>query len=84
MLMPGFGPSTSVSTNRHSNHMTNMLQWQSDGTEEFATTGSVDGCSVLQETQFVGTHLRVDTTRVYMWGLLYPYASCRREAGDLH
>ena len=28
-----------------------------------ATTGSVDGCSVLPETQFVPTFQRVDTTR---------------------
>ena len=27
ILMPGFEPSTSVSRNRHSNHMTNMLHW---------------------------------------------------------
>ena len=27
---------------------------KSDGTEKFATTGSVDGCSVLPETLFVG------------------------------
>ena len=26
ILMPGFEPSTSVSRNRHSNHMSNMLQ----------------------------------------------------------
>ena len=40
----------------------------SDGTNEFATTDSRDGCSVLQETQFVGTRMRVDTTRFsYVW-----------------
>ena len=37
---------------------------KSDGTEKFATTGSVDSCSVLSETQFVGTRIRVDTIRV--------------------
>ena len=44
------------------------LSWPStkkfDGTEVFATTGSVDGCSILPETQFVETHLRVNTTQV--------------------
>ena len=28
---------------------------KSDGTKKFATTGSVDDCSVLPEAQFVGT-----------------------------
>ena len=28
---------------------------KSDGTEEFVMTDSVDGCSVLSETHFVGT-----------------------------
>ena len=37
---------------------------KSNGTKEFATTDSVEGCNVLPETQFVGTRLRVDTTRV--------------------
>ena len=37
---------------------------KSDGTKEFATTDSMDGCNVLPETQFVGTRLRVGTTRV--------------------
>ena len=32
---------------------------KSDGTKEFATTDSMDGCNVLPETQFV-----VNTTRV--------------------
>ena len=27
-------------------------------------TDSIDGCNVLPETQFVGTRLRVNTTRV--------------------
>ena len=35
---------------------------KSDGMEKFVTTGSVDGCSVLPETQFVGTRLRMDAT----------------------
>ena len=33
---------------------------KSNGTEEFATTNSVDGCSVSPETQFIGTHLHVE------------------------
>ena len=46
---------------------------KSDGTKEFATTDSMDGCNVLPETQFVGTRLRVDTTRVlYVGGNLPP------------
>ena len=33
----------------------------------------MDGCNVLPETQFVGTRLRVDTTRVlYVGGNLPP------------
>ena len=37
---------------------------KSDGTKEFATTDSMDGCNVLPEIQFVGTRLQVDITRV--------------------
>ena len=48
----------------------NPLSWpstkKSDGTEEFAMTGSVDGCSILPETKFVGTCLCVDTTEVFI------------------
>ena len=39
-----------------------------DGTKEFATTDSMDGCNVLPETQFVGTRLRVYTTQVLSVG----------------
>ena len=35
---------------------------KSDGSEEFAMTGSVDSCSVLPEYQYFRTHLHVDTT----------------------
>ena len=49
-----------------------LLTWppakKSDGTEELVTTGSVDGRSVLPETQFVGFRLRVDTTRALFAG----------------
>ena len=37
---------------------------KSDGTKKFTTTDSMDGCSILLETQLVGTRLRVDTTQV--------------------
>ena len=32
----------------------------------------MDGCNVLPETQFVGTRLRVDTTRVLSVGVTFP------------
>ena len=49
---------------------------KSDGTKEFATTDSMDGCSVLPETQFVGTRLRVDTTLVlFVGGSLPPWGA---------
>ena len=35
----------------------------------------MDGCNVLPETQFVGTRLRVDTTRVFMWRFLPPWGA---------
>ena len=43
-----------------------------DGTKTLAMTGSVDSCSVLSETLFVGTCLRVDTTRVLYVGGFIP------------
>ena len=36
------------------------------------TTGSLDGCSVLSETQSVGTRLRVNTTQVSSVGVPPP------------
>ena len=36
----------------------------SDDTEEFAMTGSVDGCCFMPETQFVGDRLHMDTTQI--------------------
>ena len=36
-------------------------------------TDSMDGCNVLTETQFVGTRLRVDTTRVLSVGGSLPH-----------
>ena len=48
------------------------LTWQStkktNGSNEFATTDSMDGL----ETTFVGTRLRVDTTRVFYVGVPIP------------
>ena len=34
---------------------------KSNRAENVATTGSVDGCSILPETKLLGTHLRMDT-----------------------
>ena len=53
---------------------------KSDGTEEFVMTDSMDGCSVLPESQFVGTRLRVNTTRDIYVGVLFLLGSCRSEA----
>ena len=44
---------------------------KSDGTKEFATTDSMDGCSVQAESQFVGSRMRVDTT----WALSVEFHS---------
>ena len=53
-----------------------QLTWpstkKSDGTEKFVMIGSVDGCSVLSETQFVGTQLHVDTTWVLFAVVPFP------------
>ena len=48
---------------------------KSDGTDEFATTGSVDGCSIRPETHFNGTRLHVDTTQVLSVGAPVPDGS---------
>ena len=49
-----------------------LLIWhsikKSEDTQELTTTGSMDGCSVMPVTQFVGTRLPVDTTRVLCVG----------------
>ena len=53
--------------------LTSSSTKKSDGAEKFVMTGSMDGCSVLQETQFVRTHLRMDTTWVLsVGGFLLP------------
>ena len=52
---------------------------KSNGTNEFTTTDSMDGCNVLPETLFVGTRMRVDTTRVSSVRVPSPMGSCRRE-----
>ena len=62
-----------------------------DGTEKFATTGSVDGCSILPEIQCVGTRLHLDSTQASYVCMLFntcfisrgfpsPFGSCRRKA----
>ena len=60
------------------------LSWpptkKSDGTEESATTGKVDGCRVLPETQFFWSRLHVDSTRVLsVESSVFPMGRCRRE-----
>ena len=53
-------------------HIPSPLTWpsskRSGGTETSALTGSVDGCSVLPETEFVGTRLHKDKTQVLSVG----------------
>ena len=49
---------------------------KSDGTNEIASTDSMDGCSVLPDTQFVETLLRVDATRALsVGGSLAPWGA---------
>ena len=43
----------------------------------------MDGCNVLPETQFVGTHLRVDTTRVLFVGGNFPPCGSAGERSEL-
>ena len=43
----------------------------------------MDGCNVLPETQFVGTRLRVDTTRVYSVGVPFPTWGAAGERSEL-
>ena len=50
---------------------------KSDCTEKFVMTGSVDGRSVLPETQFVGTRVHVDTTQVLPVGVFFPMGVVR-------
>ena len=50
-----------------------MSTKNSDDIEEFATTESIDCCSVLPETLFVGNSLCVDTTRVLSVGIPFPH-----------
>ena len=57
---------------------------KSDGTKEFATTDSMDGCNVLPETQFVGTCLRVDTTWVLSVGGNLPPCAAAGERSDFN
>ena len=57
---------------------------KSDGTKEFATTDSMDGCNVLPETQFVGTRLRVDITRVLSVGGKLPPCGAAGERSEFN
>ena len=61
---------------RRDSTVTNPLTWpsnkMSDGTENLATTGSVDGCTVLPEPQLDGNRQRVDTTRALFVGDFIP------------
>ena len=57
---------------------------KSDGTKEFATTDSMDGCNVLPETQFAGTRLRVDTTLVLSVGGNLPPCGAAGERSDFN
>ena len=48
----------------------------------FAATDSLEGCSVLPETQFVPIRLRVDTTPVLsVWGF-FPRMGAARESPE--
>ena len=64
------------------------LTWPStkkfDGTKELATTDSMDGCNVQPETQFVGTRLRVDTTRVLSVGGNLPPCGAAGERSEFN
>ena len=53
-----------------------------DGTKEFVTIDSMDGCSVLPETQFVGFRLRLDTTRVLSVGNSLPLWAAAGERSE--
>ena len=45
---------------------------------KLATTGLVDGCSVLPETQIDGFHMRVGAAQDLSVGVPFPYGSCWR------
>ena len=57
---------------------------KSDGTKEFVTTDSMDGCNVLPDTQFVGTRLRVDTTWVLSVGGSIPPWGASEEMSEFN
>ena len=69
-------------------HFTQHILWpstkKSDGTEELTATGSVDGCSVLQDTKIVGICLLVHTIRVLSVQVPFPMGSYQREARVQH
>ena len=55
-----------------------QLTWSStkkpNGTKVLVTMDSMDGCSVLPETQFVGTHLRMDIALALSVGGSFPHS----------
>ena len=55
---------------------------KSDGIIEFATSDSMDGCSILPESQFVWTRLHVDTTRVLYVGGSPPHWGASGEMSE--
>ena len=57
---------------------------KSDGTKEFATTDSMDGCNVLPETHFLEPACAWTPHGFYLWGFSPPLGSCRREVRVQH
>ena len=53
---------------------------KSDGTKVFATTDSMDGCSVLPETQFVRTCMCMDATLVSYVRFPSPWGSAEERS----
>ena len=57
---------------------------KSNGTKVLAMTDSMDGCSVLPESQYVGTRLRMDTTQVLSVGGYLPLRGAAGERSELN
>ena len=69
----------------HSAQPTNLAFHQEiHGTEDFAITSSVDGRSILMETQFVWTRLPVNTTRLLSVGVPFPLWELLERRQSLH
>ena len=64
-----------------------QLTWpstkKSEGSQEPASTDSMDGCNVLPETQFDGICLRVDTTRDLHIGVPSPLGELTEKGQSL-